>query len=640
MLNKQKEQSYNQINTNKLNSFSFSNSMNNSNLEICTLDEIIDTIKSSKGLKNIITKIHSAADKDQRRAIKQTELPYFTPGIFKNNHRKADKLQSIQFMIFDIDGLDNSEISILKDALKKDSRVYMYFLSPSGNGFKVMCPLSETVTDHNNYTVTYKHHAAILENNWKVNLDPSCKDASRACFFSHDPDLYLNEDAEPLEVISEDVKTDELEIEETEPIYSPSLLGKGINLKKIGNENKLKFLPAAVKQLSNEKIGRENWIICGFALAGLGEKGREYWRELSNNPNYPDTPEFIEEKFDELLNSSDGKVTLASLFEIAKEFGFDYSEPVEEKPKKDKRPFHEELLEIFASDDNRNPNLPLGFQLNKFSELCEHMDGVQPGFYFIGAGTNIGKTALMTNITLDALDSNADLKVLYYSLDDTKKYTVYRFISIISGIHINNIKKPKLLNLSGERNKLESARKYILNLVETERLVIKDLSDIQHIDECLKDIEDFGNHDNLIVFIDGLYNLEVSSDKAEGIRTENIERANRVKLIVDSFGLPIIATGELRKKTANQGKNSKPTIDDLMESGKFAYNASLVLLLSADKVDDLKSDKPVINIEFTKNKLSDFKGTQKVEFVRACGTINEISQQLTSSTGGAAANGF
>ena len=59
-----------------------------------------------------------------------------------------------------------------------------------------------------------------------------------------------------------------------------------------------------------------------------------------------------------------------------------------------------------------------------------------------------------------------------------------------------------------------------------------------------------------------------------------------------------------------------------METGKYAYNANVVWLLSSHKVDPL-TNVDTLSLEFAKNKLSDFKGEQYLVFDRPTGTIRE-----------------
>ena len=126
------------------------------------------------------------------------------------------------------------------------------------------------------------------------------------------------------------------------------------------------------------------------------------------------------------------------------------------------------------------------------------------------------------------------------------------------------------------------------------------------------------------MFVDGLYNLEVSAEGNQGIRIENIERAQKVKQIVDTYKIPFLSTGELRKKMKSEGKNIKPTLHDLMETGKYAYNANVVWLLSQYSSDPING-LDTLTLEYAKNKLSDFKGEQYLLFDRAKGKIYETT---------------
>jgi len=222
--------------------------------------------------------------------------------------------------------------------------------------------------------------------------------------------------------------------------------------------------------------------------------------------------------------------------------------------------FDYELAEIFKKDDTRDPNKLLGYPLTKFKTISKKINGIQPGFYLLGAETNVGKTAVLTNLTLDVLETNPEVNVLYYSLDDSRVYTAYRFLSILTQFHINDVKKKQ--SEASRQELLNEKRSQVIQYIKEKRLIIKDISEVNHIDELELDIREI-EKENLIVFIDGLYNLEVGKGTGS-IREQNMERANRVKLLVDSYRLPIFTTGELRKKTKEESKDKKPTVNDLM----------------------------------------------------------------------------
>lgn len=72
----------------------------------------------------------------------------------------------------------------------------------------------------------------------------------------------------------------------------------------------------------------DEWLRLGFALASIGEDGRECFLRLSlANPNYSDSDEELNKKFDGLLKDYNGEITLGSLYSIASEYGYKRLEP-------------------------------------------------------------------------------------------------------------------------------------------------------------------------------------------------------------------------------------------------------------------------------------------------------------------------
>lgn len=283
-------------------------------------------------------------------------------------------------------------------------------------------------------------------------------------------------------------------------------------------------------------------------------------------------------------------------------------------------PFEKYLEEKYQRDNKRENDELLGYRLDKFKDIARKIDGIQPGFYLIGGETNIGKTAFLTNLFLDLLDNNPETKGIYFSLDDNKDIIIERFVSILTGMDINEMKR-KQENVAKER-KIIKAYEKLKDYARSERLDIKDLSEITHIDSLETEIREWAG-DNLFVAIDGLYNLEIGKGYG-GIREENIERAQKVKSLVDIYRLPIICTGELRKRTPSQSQKKTPTRDDLMETGKFAYNATVIWLLYPENIKQFEeTPEQMLRLKFEKNKLSSFTGYRKLKFIKAQGIIKE-----------------
>jgi len=294
-------------------------------------------------------------------------------------------------------------------------------------------------------------------------------------------------------------------------------------------------------------------------------------------------------------------------------------------------PLSDRLMTKYQDEKNRTGKL-LGFPLTKFKSLCENIDGVQPGLYLIGAETNVGKTAMLTNVSIDLIESNPDVRVAYFSMDDSWNVIANRLLGILTEIDLNLVQRRQTND--PDTLKLKNAYDYLIDLADHDRLTIKDLGEVSnydHIEAVIRELSD----DNFAVFLDGLYNVEVSSN-GKSIREANIERANKLKMLVDTYNVPIVCTAELRKKSREEGKSKASTIHDFMETGKFGYNANVAWILSS-KYADVGLDKTPVTLKYEKNKLSHFKGGQELTFIRSKGIIKEtiaLSSILTTKDDG------
>ena len=98
---------------------------------------------------------------------------------------------------------------------------------------------------------------------------------------------------------------------------------------------------------------------------------------------------------------------------------------------------------------------------------------------------------------------------------------------------------------------------------------------------------------------------------------------------METFNIPVICSGELRKKEKKESENKSPTVNDLMETGKFAYNADLVLLVYPEDKDALEgeTDEITLNCRYAKNKLSWYRGIETLKFKRKTSTLEEIEKK-------------
>lgn len=277
------------------------------------------------------------------------------------------------------------------------------------------------------------------------------------------------------------------------------------------------------------------------------------------------------------------------------------------------------LQKKYERDLLSEPSSYLGYSLSWLRTIADNLDGIQEGLYLIAAETNVGKTALMTNLFIDILNTNTLAKGIYFSFDDNKDAIINRFLSLLTAIDINYTKAPCRLTEEGRSILTTFGYGRLNEWAESEKLNIYDMNDVTNFTQLHDLIKQHSNPDQLVICIDAIHNLSMS--ETVGIREENIMRANKLKWLVDTYRIPVLVTAEVRKKEA-KGALNIPTTHDIMESSKFAYNAQVVFMLHSEQ-SYLPCDTPTSNlvINCEKNKLSGFKGKMNFCFLKNMGRL-------------------
>lgn len=135
--------------------------------------------------------------------LKQS-LPYFVCGIFNPPFRKLDNFAYTEYFVIDIDHIEemNLVLADLKQRLIQDSRTHLCFVSPGGDGLKVVFRFSERCYDTGVYSAFYKEFVKKYSKEMGLEqvLDSVTSDAARACFMSVDESSYFNPNSERVDI--------------------------------------------------------------------------------------------------------------------------------------------------------------------------------------------------------------------------------------------------------------------------------------------------------------------------------------------------------------------------------------------------------------------------------------------------------
>ena len=338
-------------------------------------DRVIDLANAMEMIKKgvyaaDIEKMRSETNPTTRKTLKNC-LPYITfSGTFSKRANEALRKHS-GLMVLDFDGLSIERLEELKSQVCTIEWVCAVWVSPSGNGLKVLVKINE-----NWHLESFVELSDFFVANFSLDLDKSGKDVSRSCFVSADKDLYFNPDSAFYSCKASESMTKAVDLPRIIANHrqEPDDLDDFQSQRKRAKD--LARVAYVVEQI--EKEGKDitadydDWQTIAFALAILGEDAREYFHRVSKmNSEYE--VKATDDKFSDALAKGRGKQdpngkrergaikTPAKFFTIAKDYGVRTQLPstIQEAQKA------AEAKQVIGDDDQSNDYVKYGIYLNK-----------------------------------------------------------------------------------------------------------------------------------------------------------------------------------------------------------------------------------------------------------------------------------
>lgn len=301
-----------------------------------------------------------------------------------------------------------------------------------------------------------------------------------------------------------------------------------------------------------------------------------------------------------------------------------------------------DIINEFESDawSTKNMGLKSGFE-----GIDNALDGgVKPGFIVIAGDSNLGKSALISQLAWNISSLNENVYVMDFSLDDPMPDKLPRIIGAGSKVLLNAVKSPKqythmplmLVRRKEALNTLRSStgkyRAYDANFTTF----------VEDIEEEIKRIkillDSAGQGDKkIVVFIDNMHDLNVKNSPGLQDKAKFDFVAQWCSDTAIKYNLSLIASAELKKLNGTR----RPALDDIRETVKIKYEAKAVLLVynevhykgeSSDVYfmkhgNSLKQ--PVFEVHFAKNKFHSYKGRLFFEFYPEMARMEEADPQST-----------
>lgn len=151
------------------------------------IEIIIERIKNGQS-KELITKIRSAT-KEERNHLKKSLPSICFSGKFSKRNAESC-LEHSGYICLDFDAFPNEKIMNENRAiLLKDKYTHSLFISPGGDGLKLIVKIPAEMQNHKKYFDKLKEYYN------SQYFDSKTSDICRVCYESYDPDLYFNKNS-------------------------------------------------------------------------------------------------------------------------------------------------------------------------------------------------------------------------------------------------------------------------------------------------------------------------------------------------------------------------------------------------------------------------------------------------------------
>lgn len=151
----------------------------------------------SETTRDLVKRIRLEKRKPERQELKKQLPAICFSGTF-NKRTDASLIQHSGFICLDFDGYEKSKDLLHdKENLSKNKYVFSVFISPSGNGLKVIVKIPADAENHTNYFNSLEKYFN------SPYFDKTSKNLSRVCYESYDPLLHINENSSIWDLIEE-----------------------------------------------------------------------------------------------------------------------------------------------------------------------------------------------------------------------------------------------------------------------------------------------------------------------------------------------------------------------------------------------------------------------------------------------------
>lgn len=611
-------------------------------VETLSLDDIWERITDNtlKEQTDYLRTLLSQNNTEEYKRQKGRLLPSVTfGGVF--DYRSTDKtklseegkvglLQSSGLVIIDIDHLSELGYSLddLKESLSQDkeSGVRLVFVSPSGDGLKVVCKTSSTITDKDSYKEVYNSLRYYINSKYGEIVDKSGSDISRLCLLCQDQTARIVDSEEVFRPDLHPVPKKERPVRDYQYTYS--------------GEDGIEEIVRRVEE-SGRDIAPDygDYLKLVYSFTSLGERGRDLLhRVCSLSTKY--NPENTDKDFNNCLRSGETQ-SIGTFINMARDNGIDVTRPVE-------LPQRERVSQIKKeTPTSESTNIPTDqtpeskwesyLSIPSLADIASiKREGITTNFRFESRGGGKTKEEYLTlrsgamtlicgksshckskllqnialNIATETYNKGEEGEILFFTYEEELSDVLSQFANIFANVEglsqygtpntdiILDYFKTGDLSRCTEKKKTEVTPhlKGFKTLYESGKLRV------YYSDLCTEDLCSLVEYLSTkikikAVFVDYVQLLYMSPERKRerriGERREELkEICNELRTLAVNLSIPVVSSAQLNRETPNPTDMSE---DNLADSADLTRYANTIVCLWNSYFDNVKGGKENYN---------------------------------------------
>lgn len=611
-------------------------------VETLSLDDIWERITDNtlKEQTDYLRTLLSQNNTEEYKRQKGRLLPSVTfGGVF--DYRSTDKtklseegkvglLQSSGLVIIDIDHLSELGYSLddLKESLSQDkeSGVRLVFVSPSGDGLKVVCKTSSTITDKDSYKEVYNSLRYYINSKYGEIVDKSGSDISRLCLLCQDQTARIVDSEEVFRPELHPVPKKERPVRDYQYTYS--------------GEDGIEEIVRRVEE-SGRDIAPDygDYLKLVYSFTSLGERGRDLLhRVCSLSTKY--NPENTDKDFNNCLRSGETQ-SIGTFINMARDNGIDVTRPVE-------LPQRERVSQIKKeTPTSESTNIPTDqtpeskwesyLSIPSLADIASiKREGITTNFRFESRGGGKTKEEYLTlrsgamtlicgksshckskllqnialNIATETYNKGEEGEILFFTYEEELSDVLSQFANIFANVEglsqygtpntdiILDYFKTGDLSRCTQKKRMEVTPKLggFKTLYESGKLRV------YYSDLCTEDLCSLVEYLSTkikikAVFVDYVQLLYMSPERKRerriGERREELkEICNELRTLAVNLSIPVVSSAQLNRETPNPTDMSE---DNLADSADLTRYANTIVCLWNSYFDNVKGGKENYN---------------------------------------------